>query len=510
MSESDLQTACLRGRFVRTYVQGSRIMLKDANIILLLLLFCTIAVAFQTPPRIIYSNKPPIVTRRSLDVLFLSNNDHDDNESDGGSIAGASLLFAGTAVGAGMIALPAETLDAGFIPSISGLSVCWLFTYVTSMLTLEASWLAEEESDDSNGGGFLSISKMALGISGEVITAALFWFLLTAIVVAYTAEGGQLIAQFAKEFTDTTAITPTVGSLLFAGGFASFAIAGTSRVDIINRAFVLGLVGTFIGIVGNVSPFVQVSNLLSYSDWNAVYPAGISIGILSFGAQNVVPTILQYLNYDPEKTKKAILLGSLIPLILYTMWEAVFLGIIDGSTVDSNSMEVVNVLGQVGGTTVTDLVELFSICAIGSSMAGASVSLVDFFVDAIELLSKDGPESKTDNLPAINGINSVAGTRTVAAILALAPPVIISYAFPDVFLTALEEAGLLGGVSLYGILPALCLLSLRSTDNSSETKAMPGRLGGGKVTLFALLAISSGLVLPEIAHVGRVVADKLQ
>ena len=510
MSESDLQTACLKGRSVRTCKYGST-MLKDTNIVLLLLLFCTTAVAFQTPPRIIYSNKPPLATRRPLDVLFLSNNDHDDTESDVGSIAGASLLFAGTAVGAGMIALPAETLDAGFIPSISGLSVCWLFTYVTSMLTLEASWLAEEESDDSNGGGFLSISKMALGIPGEVITAALFWFLLTAIVVAYTAEGGQLIAQFAKEFTDTTAITPTVGSLLFAGGFASFAIAGTSRVDIINRAFVLGLVGTFIVIVGNVSPFVQVSNLLSHSDWTAVYPAGISIGILSFGAQNVVPTILQYLNYDPEKTKKAILLGSLIPLVLYTMWEAVFLGIIDGSTVDSNSMEVVNVLGQVGGTTVTDLVELFSICAIGSSMAGASVSLVDFFVDAIELLSKDGPESKTENLPAINGINSVgAGTRTVAAIFALTPPVIISYAFPDVFLTALEEAGLLGGVSLYGILPALCLLSLRPADNSSETKAMPGRLGGGKVTLFALLAISSGLVLPEIAHVGRVVADKLQ
>ena len=72
------------------------------------------------------------------------------------------------------------------------------------MLTLEAGWLAsqidKEENDDNNGGGFLSISKMALGVPGEVITAALFWFLLTAIVVAYTAEGGQLIAQFANEF----------------------------------------------------------------------------------------------------------------------------------------------------------------------------------------------------------------------------------------------------------------------------------------------------------------------
>ena len=493
-------------------------MFLNSNILLLLpLTFCTSADAFQAPARVFNSEKATSITKSSIDSLLFQSieNDHEDSESDSGSVAGASLLFAGTAVGAGMIALPAETSAAGFIPSISGLSVCWLFTYVTSMLTLEASWLAKqtqtdkEESDDNNGGGFLSISKMALGIPGEVITAALFWFLLTAIVVAYTAEGGQLIAQIAKEFTDKTTITPTVGSLLFASSFASFAIAGTSRVDIINRIFVLGLVGAFIGIVGNVSPSIQVTNLLSHSDWTAVYPAGISIGILSFGAQNVVPTILEYLDYDPKKTQKAILFGSLVPLFLYSIWEAVFLGIIDVSAVDSNSMEVVNVLGQVGGTAVTDLVELFSICAIGSSMAGASVSLVDFFVDAIEVLAKDKPKSTTDNMLASN--NSVeVGTRTIAAIFALAPPVLISYAFPDVFLTALEEAGLLGGVSLYGLLPALCLLSLRSVDNKSEPKAMPGRLGGGETTLFALLTTCSALVLPEMIHVGRVLMDKLQ
>jgi len=484
-------------------------------LLLCLLTLCISAAAFQPTPRIIYSNKAPPFNKSSKHHVLLLSNDHEVNETGGGSIAGASLLFAGTAVGAGMIALPAETLTAGFVPSISGLSVCWLFTYVTSMLTLEASWLActqndEEESGENTGGGFLSLSKMALGVPGEVITASLFWFLLTAIVVAYTAEGGQLIAQVAKEVTDTTTISPTFGSLLFASCFASFAIAGTSRVDIINRVFVLGLVATFIGIVAYLSSSISVSNL-SHADWSAVYPAGISIGILSFGAQNVVPTILKYLNYDPEKTQKAILLGSLIPLFLYTIWEAVFLGLIDASTADSNSMEVISVLGKIGGTTVTDLVELFSICAIGSSMAGASVSLVDFFVDAINLLSKDDPESKTEEMSTVNiGSNDVgAGKRTIAAVFALVPPVLISYAFPDVFLTALEEAGLLGGVSLYGILPALCLLSLRSADNSSETRAMPGRLGGGKATLFALLTISSALVLPEIVNVGRVVAEKL-
>ncbi|KAL7449382.1 hypothetical protein ACHAWC_001445, partial [Mediolabrus comicus] len=419
-----------------------------------------------------------------------------NSDDQDGSIAGASLLFAGTAVGAGMIALPAETINAGYVPSIFGLAVCWLFTYVTSILTLEASWLAfmrnNKEGKSGDGVGFLSTSKMSLGVPGEVITAVFFWFLLTAIVVAYTAEGGKLIAQIANEATDVVNVSPALGSLLFTSFFASIAIDGTSRVDIINRIFVFGLVSTFIGIVASITPFVETANLVDQSDWSRLYPSVISIGILSFGAQNTVPTILQYLNYDPERAEKAILFGSLIPLLLYTIWETVFLGVINPSTLDSTDIEVVNVLGQIGGTTITDLVEIFSICAIGSSMAGASVSLVDFFVDAIGLMPNDEPKLISEQ--------SIQGSRVIAAALALGPPLLISYAFPDVFLTALEEAGLLGGVSLYGLLPALCLLSLRSNDSSSQIESMTGRLGGGNSTLFAILAISAALILPEIAH----------
>ena len=141
--------------------------------------------------------------------------------------------------------------------------------------------------------------------------------------------------------------------------------------------------------------------------------------------------------------------------------------------------------------------------AIGSSMAGASVSLVDFFVDAIGLFSKEGHKTKTEQRQEVD-----SGMRTLAAAMALGPPVLISYAFPDAFLTALEEAGLLGGVSLYGLIPALCLLSFRSSvnDDNSEMQAMPGRLGG-KYTLFIILAISAALVFPEIVHVAGLVTQ---
>lgn len=389
-----------------------------------------------------------------------------------------------------MIALPAETVDAGFIPSIFGLSLCWIFTYVSSLVTLEASWLASSTStststsSEKNEGSFLSIARTSLGIPGEILTAFLFYFLLTAIIVAYVSEGGSLVSSINA--------SPAVGSLVFASFFALLGISGTSAVDNINRVFVFGLVLSFICLVSFGLPMVNTNNLLQHSDFDMVYPNVISIGILSFGAQNVVPTLLEYLNYDTIKTRQAILIGSLIPLVLYTIWEGVFLGVIDlSNTNESSKLEVVSVLGKTGGPIVNDLVELFSLCAICSSMAGASVSLIDFFQDAISTTS-------SKRVSVEESMSSVSKTRLLAAFLALAPPVLLAYSYPDIFLVALEEAGLLGGVSLYGIIPAICILSFSRASTSEDE--MPGKLAGGDATLVALAAISIALIIPEVRH----------
>jgi len=391
-----------------------------------------------------------------------------------------------------MIALPAETVDAGFIPSIFGLSLCWVFTYVSSLVTLEASWLASSTSSseqNNSEGSFLSIARTSLGIPGEILTAFLFYFLLTAIIVAYISEGGSLVSVSINA-------SPAVGLLVFTSFFALLGISGTSAVDNINRVFVFGLVLSFICLVSFGLPMFNMNNLLQHSDFDMVYPNVISIGILSFGAQNVVPTLLEYLNYDTIKTRQAILIGSLIPLVLYTIWEGVFLGVIDLSNAnESSKLEVISVLGKRGGPVVNDLVELFSLCAICSSMAGASVSLIDFFQDAISTTSS---KSESEGVSVEEYMSSVSKTRLLAAFLALAPPVLLAYSYPDIFLIALEEAGLLGGVSLYGIIPAICILSFSRVSTSEE--GMPGKLAGGDVTLVALAAISVALIVPEVRH----------
>jgi hypothetical protein len=175
---------------------------------------------------------------------------------------------------------------------------------------------------------------------------------------------------------------------------------------------------------------------------------------------------------------------------MYTLWEAVFLGIVPWDPDTSGSkMQVVTALGASGGTVVQELVEVFSACSIGSSMAGASVSLVDFFQDFIVTEFGDN-SSKADTLEG-----SFVGTRLAAAAVALLPALGFACTFLDAFLGVLEIVGLLGAVSLYGILPSLSVINLR--QNKSD-ESMPGRLPGGAIALYSIIAISVGLIVPDV------------
>jgi len=417
-------------------------------------------------------------------------------ETSAGSVMGGALLFAGTAIGAGMLALPAETAAAGYLPSQACLFGCWLFTYVSSLITLQATWIARQRKlDGDDCTGFLSVATELLGSRGRISILFLFWFLLTAIIVAYTSEGSRLLTLGAS-WLGFQGIPEYIGCSIFLLLFASISVAGTRIVDSINRWLCGGLIVSFVSLVNFGLPMIRAENL-QHADWNAVWPYGISVGILSFGGQNVVPTILDYLGGDMKRARQAVLYGTLIPLAVYSVWEVVFLGIIPQGAAASKE-DIVHALGPAAGNGVIQaLVTAFSVFAITSSMAGASASFIDFWQDSISSISA--------------GLSS-SSRRLLAAALALSPPFFIALQFKGVFLRALENAGLIGGLSLYGIFPAFALLSYGSRKLQGEQlgdswEAQLRKQTGGSLldriflNRFALLAVvvgSSFLLLSEL------------
>jgi hypothetical protein len=133
-------------------------------------------------------------------------------------------------------------------------------------------------------------------------------------------------------------------------------------------------------------------------------------------------------------------------------------------------------------------------------MAGSSVSFVDFYLDA----ARGFPEA----LRKVWDDVAPQQKRILAAIVALSPPLFFAAKYQGAFLGALENAGVIGGVSLYGLIPAIMVWRARSreelkagTVSAGQMRVMPGRLEGGDAFLGLVVVTSISLVLPEAVRI---------
>ena len=109
------------------------------------------------------------------------------------SDASAAALIAGTTVGAGVLALPAATAGAGFAASTAVLCSSWVFMAAAGLLVAEAAAAAARRTGEADV-GFLATVRELLGDDVSRVTGATYAFLHYALLVAYAAQGGGLLA----------------------------------------------------------------------------------------------------------------------------------------------------------------------------------------------------------------------------------------------------------------------------------------------------------------------------
>ena len=233
--------------------------------------------------------------------------------------------MAGTTVGAGILALPAVTWEAGLLPSTAMLIGVWLFAVISALLLAEVS-VRSIHRLGRPGLGLLAMVASTLGQPGARVAGGLYLFLHYALLVAYMAEGGGILANAIANLGIMASPVPAwVGSVLFAALFGGILYFGRQRlVDTLNSAFVLIVIGSFMGLLvlsaGQVNP-----SSYQVQDWHALSPA-ISVMFVALFFHNVIPVITTQLEGDVKKIRQSILLGSAVPLTMFLIWNAVILG----------------------------------------------------------------------------------------------------------------------------------------------------------------------------------------
>lgn len=257
--------------------------------------------------------------------------------------------------------------------------------------------------------------------------------------------------------------------------FGFFVYRGTHSIDGLNRFLMGGLALTFVLIAVFLFPHVNLS-LLKHVDSKALW-IGSSVVATSFGFHIVIPTLTIYLNRDVKKLTQVILIGSLIPLVVYLIWQYLVLGIVPLEGIEkgyhngTNGAELLS--DYLGEGILSDLAQVFALIAIVTSFLGVSMSLTDFLADGCKI--------KRD---AWGNVGLIA--------LTFIPPFLIALIDPRVFLMALDYAGAFGVVFLLALMPALMVWVKRKRDQVGY------QAPGGTAALILTIGVSSILIGIEV------------
>ena len=417
-----------------------------------------------------------------------------------GSVVAATALVAGTTVGAGILALPASTLAAGFAPSSAALVGAWVYMASTGLLVAEVNvnTLCALEKDA------VSINSMAeetLGVTGARLSSLAYVFIHYTLLVAYLIQGGQVLAEYVP------LLPPGGGAPAFAallGG--GMLLSAPTLVDRVNSVLVAGVAASFVGLLAIGSQQVDPS-LLLHADVPAVLPA-LPLMVLSLVYHNVVPTVCNQLSCDLPRIRTAIVLGSALPTLMFIAWSAVILGSVpyDAAASAAAAGQVFDPLQvlRASGDAFGGLVRLFSLLAVATSFVGFVYGLTDFFADLFgwEAVSVAAPAT-TDEAKADDGGGGGSALLRKAALYActLLPPLGFALNDPSVFFAALDNAGTYGVLTLFGAFPAAMAWQQRyGPDADADELVAPEALPGGRVSLALIAAAALGVIGVETAE----------
>lgn len=429
-------------------------------------------------------NKQETVDKQPVTRLF-SHIKFEDNkcEHQPGSVLGNTALIVGTTIGAGILGLPAVTLPSGIIPSTTLLIGVWLYTLISGLLIAELTVNLMRVEGISHI-GLLAIIEKILGKIGARIAGIAYIFMHYALLVAYMTEGGEILTTVIYKVGNLENIFPHwMGTLSFFLLFGSLMYWGKDKlVEKINEIFILILLFAFVGLLVLGGTQFQTSQFL-VQNWQAI-GGSVAVMYVAMFFHSIIPLVVTELEGDVPKIRQSLIIGSLIPLLMFLAWNTIILGSVTPDILQNqlSNGEVFDPLQILRNGRSREwfamLLSIFSEFAIVTSFIGITYGLADFFKD-ISLITKN----EISRLPLYS--------------LVLLPPLSLGTFNPTIFFHALEYTGAFSVSILGGIMPALMRWKQSQKPeftNSNYQTLVPG----GKITLIVIFGGALLLIVRKV------------
>ena len=385
-------------------------------------------------------------------------------------LVGGILLIVGTSLGAGMLGLPIAAASLGFSGALILLVFFWALMLAGAFLILEVNLLLPANTN------IISMAKKTIGIPGQILAWITYLLLLYSLLCAYIAGGGGLLAHVLK-FAGIN-LSASTAVILFTTLFGLMVYGGIHVVDKTNRLLITLKFLTLFAVVLLLAPNISLEKLTIGQLNHLTSITAITVTCTSFGWAVLIPSLRTYFSNDIQMLRKAILIGSILPLICYIVWDAVIIGVVGINdlksilnTKDSTGhlVEILVLLAKKPLTVV--FINAFTSISVLTSFLGVALCLSDFIADGLKIEKK-------------------GGKNVLLHLLTFVPAVIVSIVIPGLFIKALEFAGLYCIILLIFI-PAWMAWCGRYHRMSTSAFTVPG----GKPLLGMVMGISLVLII---------------
>jgi tyrosine-specific transport protein len=382
---------------------------------------------------------------------------------------GSALILSGTALGAGMLAIPMVLAQFGlFYSTLLMLVICAGTTYSALLLT-------EACSKTELAFGINTVANRTLGKGGQIITNALFYLLLICMLIAYILGAADLLKRILAIFDIEMSIeVAQIGFTLVA---SMFVVCGTQIIDKLNRVLFLFMVSMLAITLVILVPGISSDNLMQVTNTDSGMLFNTStILFTSFASMPVIPSLV---TYNKEATSKQlrnmIILGSIIPLICYLVWLYAVVGNLnaDELTHFSNISDLIQTFSA-KNEYIEIILSIFTSLALLTSFLGVAMALYNQNKDMI------------------------SHNKIVTYVSTFILPLLGASLAADQFLSVLGYAGVIL-VFLAIFIPLAMVIALRKKNkNTAELSIHTYEAEGGKIALGLTLMFGLLLLISQV------------
>ncbi len=355
-----------------------------------------------------------------------------------GMFFGAVGLIGSSLIGAGILAFPVTLGLAGLPPALLAMVV-----YGALMLFSGEVLIRETAARRDPAFNLPDVFQEYLGVTGKWIAVAANLLVLYGLLIAYITSGAKILESLFGMQEMSGLITPVLG--LFLIGLASGRLTLLQKY---NMALIGILTAVFLMLVILGEPHTELARL-GRCNWEFL-PSAVPLVLTAFYFHNIIPVVGADLQWNGKRMRLAAFCGFGLAFLMGVLWLQTGIGALPMH--GENGIMNAYRLGVPATIPMSAIMgsKLFVVCAIAFAMITVSTA---FIGNGVALQSF---------------MRGLVRREATVKFLAFAPPLLIAWLWPGIFLKAVDVVGGIGVVTLFGILP--CLIAIRSRGSSRGMK----------------------------------------